>query len=63
MQYVQSSVFVHLHRTAAVAFHFHAAAAGSRSGRGRADCHDRIFHIDRSGMVEFQRGFDILARF
>src|SRR5207248_9034526 len=62
MQSVQSSVFVHLHHTAAVVLHLHTAATGSRSGRWCADCYNWIVHINRSRLVEFQRGFDCLAR-
>jgi hypothetical protein len=63
MQSVQSSAFVHLHHTAAVAFHLHAAATSGRARCRRADRRDRIFHVDRSGMVEFQRGLDPLVLF
>jgi hypothetical protein len=62
MQSVQSSVFVHLHHTAAVVLHLHTTATGSRSGRWCADCYNWIVHINRSRLVEFQRGFDCLAR-
>jgi hypothetical protein len=48
---VQSSVFVHLHHTAAGTLHLHATAS-RRAACRRADRGDRIFHIDRSGMVE-----------
>ena len=63
MQSVQSLVFVHLHHTAAGTLHFHATATSRRARCRRTDSRDRIFHIDRSGMVEFQRRLDCLALF
>jgi hypothetical protein len=49
---------LHLHHSATRALHLHTAVAvGSCSRRGRANCKDRIFNIDRSGFVEFQRNF------